>query len=426
MAEIHCRSTLGHGAASFERIRGSTGVVRSASVRQIVDQFQHDFTFEGNINTDDGVALRGQHGLLIRRDGSFRHYGHFRATGFPSYDCSLTTTLTFPLFPPGEPPVTSQVVFAVNGRVHGTNEPGDREYAWSNEGAMPLLASEWEGIRVGAVTHNLQFDTDWFGPAGDVLGFVAQAAAGAATFGATGVVIVLAGEAAGWLGLDTLVLPGLVGVVAAAGAGFVLGPGAMVPAFIVGAAVTAATVKQRSLTDEERGFADQVFGGQLNYDRILLTNLVGVGHRPFTYPGPGEVILVNMGEGYTDPLRYTGNGGTTLDIKAPGQLLIHELTHAWQIQHASFVPEYFCRAIKTAVGTVGSDKSAYDYGPAGGPWEAYGTEAQASVVEDWFAGSNSHNGGLQSAYSPMDAGREGEPPNPFYPYIRDHIRAGVT
>ena len=57
-------------------------------------------------------------------------------------------------------------------------------------------------------------------------------------------------------------------------AAYVLGPGVLIPAFLVGAAVTAALVKQRHMTDEEKAFADRVFNGTLPLDRILLTNIV--------------------------------------------------------------------------------------------------------------------------------------------------------
>ena len=53
-----------------------------------------------------------------------------------------------------------------------------------------------------------------------------------ATFGAAGVAIVVAGEAADLLNVEQLVLPGMVGVVLAGGAGFVFGPAGMMPAFV--------------------------------------------------------------------------------------------------------------------------------------------------------------------------------------------------
>ena len=341
MPPIDCRPVFGHAGASFENVRGSLGLPRPASVRQMAGQFLEDLVFDEPIVTADGVALGGHHNLRIRRDGSFSYQGHFRATGFPSYEVAIVTTVGYTVpVPDSATPAAAQVAFAARGRVHGTNEPGDREHRWDSAGQLPILASEWHGVRQGRLNHQLEFDTDWFGPAGDVASFLGQVVAFGATFGAAGVAIVVAGEAADLLDLEQLVLPGLVGVLVSGAAAYVLGPGVLIPAFLVGAAVTAALVKQRHMTDEEKAFADRVFNGTLPLDRILLTNIVGFGGRPFTTPAPGGAILVNLGKGFDDPVRYTGKGGDTLNVNAPGQLLIHELTHAWQIENETFTPEY--------------------------------------------------------------------------------------
>ena len=100
------------------------------------------------------------------------------------------------------------------------------------------------------------------------------------------------------------------------------------------------------------------------------------------------MILVNVGDGYADPIHYTGRGRAGTDGEyAPGQLLIHELVHAWQIANESFTPEYYCRALSAAGGTVGGDMSAYVYGSADGGWGSFETEAQAKLVDEWFAGN---------------------------------------
>jgi hypothetical protein len=394
----------------------------------MADLYVREVVFDEPIVTGSGAALGGHHRLTVRRDGGYRYQGHFRATGFPSFDVAILTTLGYTIPIPGSPTAAgAQVAFAARGRVHGTNEPGDREHSWDSQGSSPLLAAEWHGVRQGRVNSRLEFDTDWFGPAGDVVGFLAQVIAFGATFGAAGVAIVVAGEAADLLNLEQLVLPGFVGVVVAGGAAFVLGPGALYPAFLVGAAVTAALVGQRHMTDAEKAFADTVFRRTLPLDRILLTNLVGLGGRPFTAPGPGGAILVNLGKGYEDPVNYTGKGGEQLGENAPGQLLIHELTHAWQIGNESFTPEYYCRAVSTAVGTLGGDMSAYAYGPAGGSWGSFGTEQQASIVDQWFAGNKDPDArSLQRGFPPMHSDDQGVGQNPYYRYIRDNIRSGIA
>lgn len=392
------------------------------------DLFVRDVVFDEPIVTDE--PLGGHHTLTVRRDGSYRYQGHLRATGFPSFEVAIVTTLGYPIQVPGGPPAAGQVAFAAHGEVHGTNEPGDREFAWDDVGESPLLAAEWEAVRRGTFQRRLEFDTDFFGAAGDVASFLGQVVVLGATFGAAGVAIVVAGKAAELLDIEQLVIPGMVGILVMSGAVFVFGPGVLFPAFLVGATVTAALVKQRHLRDDERAFADQVFAGKVPYDRVMLTNLVGLGGRPFAAPGPGGTILVNLGEGFDDPINYTGKGGTELNRNAPGQLLIHELTHAWQIANESFTPSYYCRALSTALGTVGDDMSAYSYGPAGGPWGAFGTEQQGSIVDEWFAGNRMPDfvgkEEPQRRFPPMHAALDGPDQNPYFRYIRDNIRAGIA
>lgn len=429
MLSIDARAHFGPPAASFEALRQSLAVARPASMLHMASLFGSDLVFDQPLVTSDGVALGGHQNLTIRRDGSFRFTGHFRATGLPSYEVSLVTTLNFTVpAPDGFPPAPISVAFVARGEVHGTVEPGEREYRWDQTGSLPLVKAQWAFARNGQFARKLEFDADWLGPAGDVVGFLAQLVAFGATFGAAGVAIVIAGEAADQLDIEQVVLPGIVGVIAAGAAGFVFGPMAMFPAFVLGAAVTAATVKQRHLTAEERAFADKVFRGKIPYDRVLLTNLVGVGNRPFTVPGPGGVILVNMGSGYDDPMGHTGAGGERLGIRAKGQLFIHELTHAWQIANESFTPQLYCKALVTAGGTAGGNMSAYNYGAPTSGWSSFGTEQQGSIVDEWFAGNAVPAGisSLQRSYPPMHADDVSPNQNPYFRYIRDNIWTGIA
>jgi hypothetical protein len=423
------RSSFGSGAASLERTRQGLDLPRPVGLRAMAAAYDREIVFDEPIVTDE--PLGGHHTITIRRDGSWRYVGHMRATGFPSFEFSVLATLGATIEVPGAPAGAVQLAFSARGEVHGTNEPGDREHSWDQQGHSPMLAAGWESFRHATLQRHVQFDTDWFGPAGDVLSFVGQVVVMGSLFGPIGVAIVLVGEAADDLGFDSLVLPGTVGVLVSAGAAFVFGPAVLIPVFLVGAAVTAALVKQRHLSDEERAFADRVFAGRVPLDRVMLTNLVGLGGRPFTAPGPGGTILVNVGHGYDDPVRYTGNGGERLGVNAAGQLLIHELAHAWQIANDTFTPAYYCKALSTAIGTVGGDMSAYTYGPAGQSWGSFGTEQQASIVDEWFAGKlfPEQDGApqRQRAFEPMSSDADGNAaPNPYFGYIRDNIRAGIV
>lgn len=424
---LDARRTFGHAAESLERLRSSLGVPRPVALSELARRYARDIVFDQPLVTAAGTALGGHHTLTIRRDGSFRYQGHLRATGFPSFQVSVVTTLGCTITEPiAATSNAAQFAFAAQGRVHGTNEPGDREFSWDQQGRHELLAAQWHDVRVGQLGARLEFDTDWFGPAGDAASFLAQVVTLGAAFGAAGVAIVLVGEAAEEINLREVVLPGFVGVLAAAGAGFVFGPGVMIPAFIVGAVVTAATVRQRPLDADEEVFADRVFRGRVPFDRVLLTNLLGLDDRPFTAPGPGGVILVNLGQGYEQPTHYTGKGGPEVGIQAAGQLLIHELTHAWQIANESFTPEYYCRALSTAADTAGGDMSAYRYGGPSCDWRSFNTEQQASIVDEWFAGG-ACSGTPQSQYPSCDEPRADKAEfNPYFRYIRDHIWTGIA
>src|SRR5262245_46230332 len=170
----------------------------------MADAYVQDMVFDEPIVTSDDVALGGHQTLTVRRDGSWRWQGHLRATGLPSFEVSIVTALVHPVGLPDGTSATSRTVFADDGRVHGTNEPGDREFAWDQPGQSPLLASEWLGVRQGRIEHTLQFDTDLLGTVGDVVSFLGQVVVLGATFGAAGVALVVAGKAAELLNVEQL------------------------------------------------------------------------------------------------------------------------------------------------------------------------------------------------------------------------------
>jgi hypothetical protein len=145
------------------------------------------------------------------------------------------------------------------------------------------------------------------------------------------------------------------------------------------------------MTAQEIAVAQQVFGSQLNYENVQLTNLSGAGGRAFTAPGVDGKTYCNLGSAtYDNTLNlgpcpaggshdHTGSGNYLLQHDTPlgasqqadwkwcgkcqeltyamptrpsdgsypvnGERLIHELTHAWQIQHNSFVPGFVCSGI---------------------------------------------------------------------------------
>ena len=430
------KQIFGHSANSLEQTRSGLGFNRPTSLSQMASKFVGDVVFDELLNTRDGVALRGQHTLRIQRDGTYSYSGHFSATGFPSYDASIVTTLSYPISVPGGPPGAAVMAFVAKGTVHGSNEPGKDVYPWNQTGNAPILAAEWGNVRRGKIQRDFQYDADYFGLAGDIAGFVAKLAAAGMAFGSGGAAIVLLGEAANAVDIRRLSLPGIVGVIAVAGAYYVMGPGMLVPAFLVGSAAAKGLVRQEPLSTADVTLAKQVFGDTIPYGRVRKTNLLGLADRPFTMVSPiDNTILVNLGDGFENSNSYTGNGRDTNKWGAPGQLLIHELTHAWQIAHTSWQPEFYCRAIPAGIA------KDYNYGPPGIPWGQVGNEEQAAIVEEWFAGDAGKtlakiNGneknyrthtGMQAVCPQMATDGPvcvGGTRNPYYHYIVENIRAG--
>ncbi len=408
---MNLREQLGPGVNSIEAVRAMVGINRPASLRNILTRFREPIVFDEPLVTPDGVTLGGHHTITLERDGSFRHQGHMRATDVPSFTFGVRTVI--------DSGAGVVAVTAANGRVHGTLEPGDRESAWDQRGRNFLVALHWGRMKVARVQTEINWDADFFGVVGDVVDFIGSLAVGAIVGGPVGVCIVLGVHAADLAGLDEqLGTAGLAGVVVAGGVLVVFGPGAIVPAIVAGAAAGAAVellIKHRPMTGPERTFAERVFGPTLPIDRIVLTNLLGLGKRPFTIPSIGEAILVNLGAGFDDPVGCTGFGDPdNPGLQAAGQLFIHELVHAWQIDTETFLPGLMCEAIGAQLTTLGGNMDVYRYGAAGPAFSDFNPEQRGSIVDDWFAGS----GKQQGQFEPMVENDT----NPYFRYVRDNIR----
>jgi hypothetical protein len=180
MPPVSVRTVFGHAAGSLEGTRASVGLQRPVSLRHLAEVFVHDVVFDEPIVTDE--PLGGHHTLTAHRDGSWRYRGHFRATGWPSFEVAILTTLGYQVAVPGDTPAAAQVAFTAKGEVHGSNESGARVFAWDKSDVSPLLAAEWEGVRRSTLQRHVEFDTDWFGAGGDIVSFLSQAMVLGSTF----------------------------------------------------------------------------------------------------------------------------------------------------------------------------------------------------------------------------------------------------
>ena len=368
-----------------------------------------------------GAAMGGEVSITLHRDGSYRFSGFMRATGAFSFSFRVGAVVRSP---------SGQVTVAAqhSGKVFGTDTPGDRQNNWDEMGTKPeemkFIRNVWPDISAGhmAVSRSSEL-SGVTGTATDIVKDVAEFLIVAETLGVGLTICLLIGSELGEAGVDVPGLGGVVGLGIVAGSLYIWGPLAIGPAIILGVAAGAivdSMVKIRRLRPEEEDFARDVFGGSLDFDRIRLTNLSGMSTRPFTIPTVDNTILVNLGNSFDTPTTAVFPG------KVPGQLLIHELTHAWQIQHASledgYVPGWLCEGIGEQV-LQGS--AAYNYGPPGPPWRSFGVEAQAHMVDEWFAGTGQQTPPpLPPGFEPRAA--QMNPDGPYFGYIDNNIRAGVA
>ena len=129
-----------------------------------------------------------------------------------------------------------------------------------------------------------------------------------------------------------------------------------------------------------------------------------------------------------DPVHYTGFGDSeNPNEQAAGQLFIDELTHAWQIEHRTFLPGLMCEAVTSQSTTLGGDMSVYEYGSPGLDFSEFNPEQQGSIVDEWFAGSGNQGPGKEGTgkQEGFDPCQENDR-NPYFRYIRDNIRTRIT
>jgi hypothetical protein len=360
-------------------------------------------SFHAVVTTPSGVALGGWVDLEVRSNGATHVHFHMHGSSvLTSYDFSLRAYLQAPNCP------TIALISA--GHTAGVD-------SWDHEedASNPLIAASWGALAaaIDGGMANFFVQHDWsysgvFGTVEDVIGDIVEAA-GAAVGAGLGVIIGATRDAIGWLHLD--LGPGAALGVIAGVAVFLAtgGVGGVILAVVGGAAVgliTDAMIERRALNEAERVVARSVFADSLDLDAIEITNLNGVSGRPFTIAGVDGKTYVNLGPVFDSPLSAGG-----ANYPAPGQVLIHELTHAWQIQHNSFLPGLMCSMLVTqAENTMGDN--AYEYA-IGGRWDDYNPEQQGAIVDQWFGGSG-HGAGFPSM----------SPRSPNYPYVRDPIRGG--
>ncbi|MCC7342546.1 MAG: hypothetical protein IT170_15800 [Bryobacterales bacterium] len=379
-----------------------------------IDLVREEKVFSAPIITPDGVPLGGHVSFVLRNDGTGRFKGHMRATGFFSFHFKVNAVVR-----------SANGMFAFmeqeTGSVFGTDSPGPQQVEWDRplqRDAVRYLESFWPDVLSANMTVHRAFEFGGLLGAAvdrlmDALDMLAATAVLAPVPGGSALVllVLLSSELS-----DATLMPistgagGLVGVVAAAGAAFIVGPSIVFPVFVAGAIAGATAFRHRPVEVHERVFAEEVFGRTLPWDRIRLTNLSGLKGAAFVCPNVDNQILVNLGAAAYERPALARNP----DYPHPGQLFIHELTHAWQIGNGGFDARYLWDGIIDKIG--GGD---YRYGPPGPAFSEFGIEEQASLVDEWFAGS------LKNASVPWTNFRPARnEDDPYFRYIAENIRLG--
>jgi hypothetical protein len=371
---------LEKAAAFFE-------MTRPVSVLEMIrrsDALPSQVNFHQEVLTPAGTALGGWVDLTIRSDGNYTFAGHMHDSGFDPYSFRVRVVV--------QTPAGVAIALQHTGHTGGTTGSGGRDDDWSEDGSSSPRAEEfakvitgyWPEVVASTMTVSKTYeDTGALGTlvdvVTDVVGFlIADVLVGPAV----ACVLLLGSELGRATGASFLGPGGLTGVVVMAGTVMVLGPTMAIPALVAGTIAGDLLIQHKRLSDTgiDPKVWQSVYGDTLPpADQIILTNLSGKDGRAFTVPNIDSSVLVNLGENYDDPMQ-----DKRLKYPAAGQLLIHELCHAWQIKQTTFLPGLMCDAIVAHSGDfIGPKRDIYTAQP-GNDWSTYGMEQQAFLVDSWF------------------------------------------
>jgi hypothetical protein len=105
----------------------------SADLPDSLGPFQHSPIVFGG-----GVPVGGWAQLTLHRNGAYNYSGHFHDSGGTSYNVAQAFGV--------RDAKGTVYTFGVAGRVHGTFEPGSRDFDWNQSGTNPALAAGWADL----------------------------------------------------------------------------------------------------------------------------------------------------------------------------------------------------------------------------------------------------------------------------------------
>jgi len=328
--------------------------------------------FQVDVTTPSPAALGGRVSLRIQGNGQYDLEVDMHDSGATDYSFRLG------IFLRSRSGLT--ISFYSNGATHGLSL-GSRDFRDRQAGAEASgrLRMYWDEFVHGSMEVRCDFRDD-------ILSFLTSALLEIVTFiaetvllGGPAAMVILASEVTrDATGASLPADLGLVGLMAAEGAYFLVGAQMFIPVFIAGAAVTAALLKQRPMRPSEIAKAREVFLDTIPYDAITVTNLEKLDGREFTTPLLDGSIIVGAGEYYDD----------FLVNPTSRHIFIHELTHAWQSKNDHRLADFSCDGISRLVGQETLDKNRlyekYYFYTVGKEWNDYNHEQQAEIVADWY------------------------------------------
>ncbi|HNP28530.1 MAG TPA: hypothetical protein PKK23_05765 [Nitrospirales bacterium] len=375
--------------------------------------FQHEFS--GQIVTGGLAALGGSYKVTIYGDGAVRWQGEATNSGIDSYDFGLSAFVrtssgrAVALVRTGSIPNRVPVVGDTIRRSWDELQPPN-----------PVIAVHFDEFAEADFLTNLEYESGIGGALEKMVGWLIKFGVGS-VIGPVGGAVVFIGVEVGSLATTGSLVPGarIVGNIL-----WLAGPANTLFA-LAAEGIAALGSRTRALTQEEYDWANnQVFLGSLPpRDRLVLTDTSGGGDRAFTFPRFDGKITLNMGpNAFADPRLY-GRGSRRKPEKYPppnplivhGEIFVHELVHACQIQHAHMDLALLADALASkACEATGGDP--YLYGASGPDYSSFNLEQQAQIVSDWFAGavqSGSNQTGI-----PMDIN------SLYFQYINTNVRIG--
>jgi hypothetical protein len=362
--------------------------------------------FTAPIVTGGLAALGGSVTVTINRNGSVRWQGHAHDSGADGYDFGITA-----LIRPSSGPA---IALAHTGSVGGFFTPGSRDHDWDATDPPRLdISSALSAYNGASFETHLEYDSDIGSAFESLVSWIIKFGVGTFLGPGVGAVVFVGVEIGSLISTGSLV-PGARVV---EGILWMAGPANTLFA-IAAAGIASIGSRTRELTQEEYDWANnEVFLGSLPpRDRIVLTDTIGGSDRAFTFPRFDGKITLNMGsDSFDDPRKYHVNHPDPLKRRRLGQVFVHELVHACQIQHTSMDISLLADAFASKV-CEATGGNPYTYGLAGPAYSDFNLEQQAQIISDWFAGSVP-SGSNQT-------GKCKDPDSPYFRYINDNLRTG--